>query len=473
MNMTRTILIAILIFITGSAASQKVLTLEEAISIAIKNNLDVAQTGLQADVAAINLRQAKNNKLPTINGTITHGINQGRSIDPFSNAYINQKINYAAYGLGGDLILFNGLTLKNAIRQNAFAFDASKMDLEQAKDNLRLAVILAYLQVLSNEDQVGIAKKQIEVTQAQLDRLEKLNKEGAISPPQLYDIKGQLKEAELNEMEARNAWAASKLQLCQLMTLPYDANLQLQRVDAAEMMEKFPLTLNDVMVKAAQSLAGIKAADLRIKSAEAAVRLSKGALLPTLSLGSNLNTNFSSAASREIPIGLVEKPTESYILVNGSKQHVIVPRQAYKVESISYGNQFKNNVFSNIGLSLRVPIFNSHFNRNRVKLAELNLKAADLDAQNTRVQLRQEIEQAYLNMNNAWERYGILVEQVEAYSESFRAAEVRFAAGVGTSVDYVIAKNNLDRAQINLVNAKYDYLLRKKVLLFYSEERSY
>ena len=471
--MTRGIFITLFIIVTNIAASQEVLTLDESIAIAINNNLEVAQAGMQAEVAAINLKQSKNNKLPTINGTITHGINQGRSIDPFSNSYVNQKINYAAYGIGGDVIIFNGLTLKNAIRQNAFAYNASKMDLEQAKDNLKLAITIAYLQVLSNEDQVGIAKKQVEVTKAQLERLQKLDKQGAISPPEVYNIKGQLKEAELNEIEAKNALAASKLQLCQLMTLPYDAGLQLQRADAAEMLQPFALTLNEVINKANQSLPGIKAEELRIKSAEAFVRISKGALLPTLSLSSNLNTNFSSAASREIPLGLVEQPSDSYIMINGNKQAVIVPRQTYNVEKIGYGNQFKNNVFSNVGLSLRMPILNSLYNRNRIKLAEINLKAVVLQAQTTKVELRHEIELAYLNMNNAWERYQILQEQVAAYSESFRAADVRFAAGVGTSVDYVIAKNNLDQAQINLISAKYDYLLRKRVLFFYSEEKRY
>ena len=131
--------------------------------------------------------------MPSVNGDVSHGINRGRSIDPFTNSYVNQKINYASYGLGSDVILFNGLTLQNAIKQNAFAYDASKMELQQAKDNLTLAVILAYLQVLSNEDQVEVANKQVAVTQVQIDRLEKLNKEGAINPPQLFDLRGQIK----------------------------------------------------------------------------------------------------------------------------------------------------------------------------------------------------------------------------------------------------------------------------------------
>jgi len=122
--MTRIFLITLFTFLAPYAFSQKVLTLEESIETAIKNNIELAQTGLQVDVAQLNYKQAKANLLPTINGNVTHGVNQGRSIDPFTNAYVNQKINYAAYGIGSDLVLFNGLTLQKAIRQNAFAYDA-------------------------------------------------------------------------------------------------------------------------------------------------------------------------------------------------------------------------------------------------------------------------------------------------------------------------------------------------------------
>ncbi len=155
-------------------------------------------------------------------------------------------------------------------------------------------------------------------------------------------------------------------------------------------------------------------------------------------------------------------------MINGTKQPVIVPRENFNSERIGYSSQLSNNISSNIGLLLRVPIFNSFAARNRIKLATIDFKSASLVTENTKVQLRQEIEQAYLNMSNAFERYKILVEQVAAYSESFRAAEVRFNAGVGNTVDYMIAKDNLDRANINLVSAQYDYLLRKKLLEFYN-----
>ena len=469
--MNRLSFIIILFFSTGTFA-QKVLTLEESIALAIKNNIEVAQFDLLTDAAGINHKQAKLNRLPTIDGNITHGINQGRSIDPFTNAYVNQKINYASYGIGGDIVLFNGLSLHNLVKQQGFAYDASKMDLQQAKDNLELAVMLAYLQVLSNEDQVELAQRQVEVTQLQVNRLEKLNAEGAINPPMLYDLIGQLKESELNVVTAQNAVASAKLFLSQLLTIPYEPSLQLQKLDGENLLQSFTVTVDEVYNNASKRMAVIRAEEYRKKMFESAVRVSKGNMMPRLVLGSNINTNYSSAASREIFTGSTEEPSSNYVLINGNKQPVIVPRQNFINEKIDFSNQFQNNLFSNIGLGLRVPIFNNFFNRNRVKLAKIDLQMADLTLENAKLQLRQEIEQAFVNMTNARARFDILIEQVAAYNEAFRAAEVRFNAGVGTSVDYIIAKGNVDRANINLVSAQYDYLLRKKILQFYNQPKS-
>lgn len=465
--MVRGTAFAFIFLISLSLKAQKILSLNESIAIAIKNNIDVAQSALQVETASVNHSQSKTNLLPTVNGEIAHGMNRGRSIDPFTNSYVNQKINYANYSLGSDIVLFNGLTLQNAIKQNMFLFDAAKMDLQQTKDNLTLAVILAYLQVLSNDDQVALAKKQVAVTQVQLDRLEKLNKEGAIDPPQVFDLKGQLKEAELNLVTAQNSVASSKLSLSQLMNIAFDPNIQLEKVSGEELLQPFPFTVDEVYNKATNELALVKAAELRVKSADAAVKVSKGLLYPTLALRGNLNSNFSSAASQEVFTNITEEPTPGYVMFNGSKQPVYVSQKNFRTEKINYSDQLKNNVFSNVGISLRLPIFNSLASRNRVKLATIQSKNAGLQFQNVKIALRQEIEQAYLNMNNAWSRYKILLEQVAAYAESFRAAEVRFNAGVGTTVDYMIAKDNVDRAHINLVSTQYDYLLRKKILEFY------
>lgn len=453
--------------VKGQQANQ-VLSLQQCIDSAVKNSIEVQQRSLQVDAATVGQSQSKLNLLPNLNGSVSHGTNQGRSIDPFTNSYINQTVNYANYSLGSDVILFNGFNLRNLIKQATYAKNASKADWQQSSDFVTLSVILAYLQVLSNEDLVALAKQQVEVTRQQVERLEKLNKEGAISPPLLYDLRGQLKEGELNIVNSQNAWRTSLLQLTQLMNVPFSEDYKLEKIEDANALAPYAATSQEVYEKALEHMGAVKAADWRKKSAAFAVKATKGLLYPTIFLSGNVNTNYSSAAMQDRLVNMTEVSTSDYVLVNGVKTPVVVKQPNFSSERISYNTQLKNNIFSGIGIGVRVPIFNSLQARNRVKLAKIEYKNSMLLEEDTKRQLRQEVEQAYLNMTNAWDRYKISVEQVAAYAESFRAAEVRFNAGVGTSVDYLIAKNNLDRANLNLVMTRYDYMLRKQILDYYN-----
>lgn len=452
----------------AAAAQPAQWTLQQCIDTALARNLLIRQRGLQIETAQVNYRQAQGQRLPGVSAGVEHGIQQGRSIDPFTNAYVNQQINYASYGVGGEVTLFNGLSLKNSARQTAYATDAARMDQQQERDDVTLDIILAYLQVLNNEDLVQISKAQVAVTQQQVERLEKLNKEGAISPPLLFDLRGQLKGEEVNVVNAVNAVQTSKLALLQLMNLPYDSATTLARAGIETTLNRYPLTADAVYQNAVDRLSMVKAASLRIRSAEASVRAARGQFYPTFSLSGNLASNYSSIAKRENLVGAADVATGAYVLVNGGKTPVMATQNNYVSQKIAYFDQVRNNVFTNVGFVMRVPLLNALQTRNRVKLAQINVKNAALVEENTKLQLRQAIDQAYLNLTNSWDRYNVLLEQVAAYGESFRAAEVRFNAGVGTSVDYMIAKGNYDRASLNLVVAKYDYVLRTKVLDYYN-----
>jgi outer membrane protein len=461
-----------LILTAGARAQNTRWSLQQCIDSALARNLLIKQRGLQIETASVSAGQAKANLLPGVSAGVDHGIQQGRSIDPFTNAYVNQRVNYAGYFAGSDLVLFNGLSLRNSVRQTGYATQAARMDQQQERDNVTLNVILAYLQVLNNEDLAAVSKAQVAVSKLQVERLEKLNREGAISPPILYDLQGQLKGEEVNVVNALNAVETAKLTLLQLMNLPYDSAMMLTRDGTEGIPVRYALTSEAVYQNALDRLALVKASSLRRKSAEAAVKVAKGQLYPTLLLSGNINSNYSSVARRENQIGSSEMATDAYVLVNGGKTPVMAPRNNYAQEKIGYTDQVKNNVATNIGVGLRVPILNALQTRNQIKLARINVKTAEVVEETTRLQLRQAIEQAHLAMNNSWQRYKVLQEQVAAYAESFRAAEVRFNAGVGTlvtySVDYLLAKNRLDQANLNLVVARYDYVLRTKVLDFYN-----
>ena len=443
------------------------LSLKQCIETGITNNLVVLQNDLQAQTAEVNFKQAKANRFPDLNAAVGQGINQGRSIDPFTNGYINQQVNYASYGINSGVTLFNGFAIQNSIRQNRLIFQAARMETQQAKDNLTINIILAYLQVLNNEDLLAQSQNQIGLSKKQVERLEILNKQGAITPSELSDLKGQSANDELAIINNQSALETAKINLCQLMNIPYDKNMQLERLETAEFATKYEDVPETIYTAALEKFALIKAVDFRRQSSLSGVKAARGQLFPRLTLDGNANSNYSSVASRDVFINTTDVTTQDYVVVNGVQSPLIRKQNNFSSQKISYGSQLNNNISTSISLNLQIPIFNAFQARNRISLAKINLKNDELVAQTTRIQLKQAIEQAYVNMTTASDRYKTLLDQVNAFDESFHAAEIRFNAGVGNSIDYLTAKNNLDRANINLINAKFDLVLRFKILDYY------
>lgn len=449
---------------------EKIMTLRQCIETGIENNLDVQQSGLQLQTAEINWKQARLNLLPNLNGSAGHGTNQGRSIDPFSNAYINQNVSYAGYGLSSSVLLFNGFTAQNTVKQNALNYQAVKMDWQQAKDNLTINIILAYLQVLTNQELLSQYEKQADLSKKQVERLEILNKEGNVSPPLLYDLKGQYASDQLAIAGSQNALQTSKINLFRQMNVLYDRNATFEKLDAESFFLKEETAPDKIYQKALQDFALVKAADIRTQSAEKTVKVAKGQLYPYLTLNGNANTNYSSAAFTNIFLDSAEFTSSDYVIVNGSQVPVVRKQSNFAAQKIRYTNQLSNNLYTTISLNLTVPIFNSWQARNRIKLAQINVKNSEFSAKTVKTQLQQSIEQAYTNFTTAANRYHISLEQVQAYTESYRAAEVRFNNGVGNSVDFLTAKNNLDKANINLISSKYEYMLNGKILDYYQDK---
>ena len=450
-----------------AGAQQKMLTLQQCVDTALRNNFLVQQNGLQSQTADVNWKQAKLNLLPNLNGSASNGVSRGRSIDPFTNSYTNEQYNFANYGLSSGIILFQGLAAQNLIKQTSLNYQASQMDWQQAKDNATIGVILAYLQVLSNEDQLAQADSQSVYSRRQVERLELLNQQGAILPSDLTDLKGQYANDQLAMINSKTALETSKINLCQLMNIPYDENMQLEKINPESVAVKYESKPDEIYQTALKQFAQVKAVDFRKQSAEKAVKVSRGQLYPLLSFNANFNTNYSSAANQNVFLNTTDVATSDYVIQSGVKNPVIHPQDNYNSEKIPYRTQLNNNRYNDYSLNLRIPIFNQLYQRNQVKIAKINVKNADLVAQTTKTQLQQSIEQAYVNMISAANRYRTLLDQVSAYTESFHAAEIRFNSGVGTSIDYLTAKNNLDRSNINMIISRYDYVLRTKVLDYY------
>ncbi|ASU34846.1 TolC family protein [Mucilaginibacter xinganensis] len=408
-----------------------VLTLQQCVDLAIKNNLTVKNSGTTMERSRIALQQARENLLPTLNGNASQSLSFGRSQDPTTYNYVNQKINYGQYSLSSNVLLSNGLSYINAIKQNALAYQAGKMDFQQVKDLTTLNIISLYLQVLNSEDQLSQANFQYNASKVNLDRETILNNAGSVAPADFYNIKGSHANDAANVVNAKNNLVTAKLNLLEAMNVPYNKDIKLVRMPADQTPKSYDQTPEQIYSTALGSLAQVKAADFRVKAAEKEVQSRKGRLYPTLSLGGSIYTNYSSTGAT------------------------------------SFFDQFRNNYSYGPGLNLQIPILNYFQNRNNVKLAKLDLIDAQNVSNNTQVQLKQQIEQAFANMAAANDRFNAVTEQVAAYKEAYNATEIKFNAGVITADVFVIAKNNLDVANTNLINARYDYLIRIKILDYY------
>jgi outer membrane protein len=456
-----------LFFSAGITAQDNRMTLKQCIDSALKNNIQVKQAGLQADAGAVNLKQAKANMLPDLNGGFGYGLNQGRNVDPLTNNYINQQLASSSVNLSSGITLFNGMRLQNLIKQNSFTYNAYQMDLQQQKDNLSLNVILGYLQVLNNEDVLVTSKAQSEVTKKQVERMGVLVREGVTANYLLAELKGQLANEEIAIINASTALQQSKLNLCQLMNIDYNSALELEKADAVLDATAYSGTPAEIYQSSLQNFALIKAGDLKVKAAEKGINVSRAGYFPTIRLNANLGSSYSSLAETLSPTTVTEVQTGSYVVIAGNQNAVLKQQQNFSSYKTGYIKQLNNNLGNFIGINVQVPIFNGFQTKNNIKLSTINFKNTQLESDNTKLLLKQSIEQSYLNMTAAFEKYKVLTEQVLNFEESFRAAEIRFNSGVINSTEYLISKNNLDRTRISLTQAKYEYNFRTRVLDYY------
>lgn len=440
-------------------------SLDECITLAIQNNLDLKQSQLNEETNNIYFKQNKNALLPNINGSYNLGITNGRSIDPFSNDVVNEQLTFSNAGLGLDAVIFNGFRLINSWKQAKLNLQASEMKTEAAKQSLILNVTISYLQVLNAKDLVKLAEARVETTQGQLDRLKSLYEEETGNPAEYRDLQGQMASDASNLAESKNNLETEIINLNTLINA--DEEITVASLDQKLDIEQYGYTAQEVYLQALDVFPSVIASDLNLKAAEKGVSVARSQYVPEISLFANLNTNYSSAARlfNETGISIVE--TGDFITIDNQDFQVLTEQSNFTNDEISYNDQFDNNLNSSVGVAVTVPIFNGFRAKNNVALEKIKKEEAQTALEKTKLDLQQAINLSYNTMQTAYERYRLLQEQVLAYSESFRINDIRFNNGVSNSVEYIISKNNLENAQISLSNVGFEYLLRVKVLEYY------
>jgi outer membrane protein len=457
----------VFLFFVSSSYAQKNWTLQECVDYALKNNITVKQTEISSQLSKDAVLQSYGNMLPSLNGSGSHSYNYGRSVDPYSYTFTTSAVQSTNLSLNSSLTLFNGLELQNTLKRSKLDYMAGKYDVDKIKNDIALNVAADYLQILYSKENQKAANDRVEAAAKQRDRTKALVDAGTFAKGNLLDAEAQLAAEELNKVTADNNLISSKLNLVQLLQLDSVSTIEIEDpAIAIPDQSSLTLTPESIFEAAIKTLPEIKSADTKNQSAEKSLSISRGGRFPRLSLFGSLSTGYSNQSKRytSLPVFLGYGQS-GYITSSG--EDVLQPLYSYHLENTPFKDQINNNYNKSFGLSINIPLFNGFSVYSNVKRAKLNLENSKLTAQQTRNNVYKSIQQAHAEAQAALNRYNASEKSVSAMQEAFTYTEKKFNAGMLNSVEFVTAKNNLSKAQSDLLQSKYDFILKLKVLDFY------
>jgi outer membrane protein len=462
MKVTRLLIFFILCSFDVNAQQQ--FTLPQCIETALKNNITLKKGELVMQSSGIDVKTSRAAMLPNLNASFSQNYNYGRNIDPVTNAYISNSTQSTNMGLNSTIILFNGFQLLNNLRLAKINYSASGTDVLAAQNDLALQVAAAFLQVMYAEDNLTNMQAQLDLTISQRDRMKIMVDAGKMAMNSLTDLDAQQANDEYNIVVANNGIVSAKLTLIQLMEMPATTNYAIERPNIA-------LPLNeqyDVNVVYEQSLNNrpeVKGAMLRQEAAAITEKIALGGLSPRLSFSAGLNTLYSnkyvayngSSLIGFYPIGITKTTFDT----------VYAPEYKNNFKSVNFSDQLNQNFGRYVSLGLTIPLFNNLKVYGNVQKSRINTVNQDLSLAQTKNTLLKNIQQAITDEGAAKAKYKAAEKSLTAQNTSFTNTELRYNQGLSSYLDYVTAKNNKAKAEVNLQQAKYDLILKSKIIDFY------
>ena len=453
-----------------SLAAQQAWSLEDCLRYAMENNITIKQSVLTTEYNENLLKQSKLGQIPSLSGNAGFNQSWGRALDQTTYQYTDdQSIGSYNFGVSSYTNLFNGLQVRNTILQNELNLMASYEDVESVKNEISLSIAAAYLTIMFNQELVAVTLSQMEVTGQQVERTGKMVDAGKLAKGNLLELKAQYASEELNLVNAENQLSISLLNLQQILDLPIDTAFAVIIPELADPDEN-PLLVEaqDVYAIAEDIMPTIKSAILSMESAERGLAIAKGGRSPQLYLSANYNTGYSDIREQVVDVG----PPEQIPIGQTMSGEPVV---SYPQEIPIYGaypflDQVRDNRSSGVGLGLTIPIFNSWSINTNIANARIMHDRAKLDLQSRKLTLYASVHQSYADALAALKKFNATQEALISMEESFKYTEKKFEVGLVNTVDYNTSKNQLIATQSDLLQAKYDFIFKTKILNFYRGE---
>jgi len=419
--------------LAGSIRAQQGWTLDRCIDYAIQNNIQIRQSDIAAQTRDVDLNSARSNRLPGVSASASQSWSFGRSLT-IDNTYANTNTASTSFSVGADMTLFAGGRISGNIENAKLGLEAAKSDLERIRDDVRVEVAQAFIQIVYNRSILDVARNQVTIDSMQVERLTELAAIGKASNAEVSSQKATLAQSQLSVTQAQNNLSMSILTLTQLLELPSPEGFDVIQPDADAIEFSIPDSPEDIYAQALEIKPAIKSEEIRLQQANNSIDIAKGGYYPTLSLSAGAGTGYYTSSNRTAD---------------------------------NFGSQMKNNFGPHVGLNLSIPIFSRNNNRNSVRSAQLNMMNQEMQLDNVKKQLYKEIQQAYYNAVASKTRYESSQEVETSAQESFELVQAKYEGGKASITEFNESKNRLVTAQADVIKYRYEYLFNTALLEFY------
>ena len=428
------IVLLLLLICTPSFAKQW--TLPECINYAIEHNISLKQRENTRRQNEVSLNTAKNSRLPDLNAGVSESLGFGRSLG-MDNTYSKNNTSNTSFQISTSVPLLTGNRIPNTIKLNQLNLEASTADLEKARNDIRTQIAQQYIQIVYDTEILAVAKRQIGIDSLQLYRLQEMERNGKATLTEVLQQQSTMEQSRLTATQAENTYRLDLLALTQLLELPSPEGFSIV-IPTLPSNSGSLINVNPEIIyqEAIAVKPEVQAEQLRLKASDANILIAKSAKYPTLSFNAGLGTNY-------------------YKTLNGN----------YKQDS--FGSQIKNNFSQSLGLQLNVPIFNRYATRNSIKSASIDKENQQLALDNVKKTLYKEIQQVYYNTIAAEAKYKSSLQAEVTSKDAFNLTQSKYENGKATITEFNESKNNMMKAESDLVQARYQLIYQKALIDFY------
>jgi len=429
-------LLAVLLLVGFSSIAQnKLWTLEECVKHALENNITVKKGENTLLINEQDIKGAKGNFLPSVSANVSEGLSFGQT-ELFPGSFVNRTSNSTNMGVNVSQSIFNGFRTINLYKQSQLNFETNQLELNRIRDDISLNVANSYLNVLFNKERLETARAQYEFSSKQLQQVKDLVDAGVQPRANIYDADATLSNDAQAVTVAENNYTLSLLSLSQLLQVPFNGfNVAIIEVDtpSASIMHK---DIAPILNYALENRNEIKVAKKNIENAELSTEISKSGFLPSVSMSYGFGTN-------AFYSNLITSEADFFNQLNDNKGH-------------------------NFNLNISIPIFSRHQNKTAVAKSKIRVENSKLDLDQAKLNLESNIQRAFTDAQAALKTFSAAQKSLEAQELAFNNSEERYNLGSLNSFDLEQSRIRLINAQSSLINAKYDFVFKTKVLDFYT-----